>query len=171
MIKTRSLSIVLLFFLLSFLNGNAQSKILYPKNEFRAVWIATVVNIDWPKNGVDSVDKQKADFIEILDAYKKLNYNAVIVQIRSIGDAFYPSELAPWSRYLTGKEGQAPAPYYDTLEWMISETHARGFEFHAWLNPFRATFDLKTETLSPTHDFFKHPDWMRSEERRVGKEC
>lgn len=160
MIKTRSLSIVLLFFLLSFLNGNAQSKILYPKNEFRAVWIATVVNIDWPKNGVDSVEKQKADFIEILDAYKKLNYNAVIVQIRSIGDAFYPSELAPWSRYLTGKEGQAPAPYYDTLEWMISETHARGFEFHAWLNPFRATFDLKTETLSPTHDFFKHPDWM-----------
>lgn len=160
MIQNKSFVLLILACFLSFLDGTAQKKILYPKNEFRAVWIATVVNIDWPKNGVDSVDKQKADFIEILDTYKKLNYNAIIVQIRSVGDAFYPSQLAPWSRFLTGKEGQAPKPYYDTLEWMIAETHARGFEFHAWLNPYRATFDLKTENLSPNHDFYKHPDWM-----------
>jgi len=156
----KSLPLFLLFFLLSILNANGQGKIMYPKNEFRAVWIATVVNIDWPKNGTDSIEKQKADFIEILDTYKKLNYNAVIVQIRSVGDAFYPSELAPWSRYLTGKEGQAPKPYFDTLKWMIDEAHSRGFEFHAWLNPYRATFDTKIETLSPNHDFFKHPEWM-----------
>jgi len=148
------------FLLFSTMIGNAQKRELHPKNEFRAVWIATVVNIDWPKNSVDSVEKQKADFIEILDTYKKLNYNAVIVQIRSVGDAFYPTTLAPWSRYLTGVEGQAPKPYFDTLEWMITETHARGFEFHAWLNPYRATFDLKTEVLSPTHDLYKHNDWM-----------
>lgn len=160
MIKNWFNTILILFFLFSFSNGNAQKNILYPKNEFRAVWIATVVNIDWPKNGVDAVEKQKTDFLEILDTYKKLNYNAVIVQIRSVGDAFYPSELAPWSRYLTGKEGQSPKPYFDTLAWMIAEAHARGFEFHAWLNPFRATFDLKTETLSPKHDLFKHPEWM-----------
>jgi uncharacterized lipoprotein YddW (UPF0748 family) len=63
------------------------------------------------KAGADPIEKQKADFIEILDTYKKLNYNAVIVQIRSVGDAFYPSKLAPWSKYLTGKEGRAPSPY------------------------------------------------------------
>jgi uncharacterized lipoprotein YddW (UPF0748 family) len=160
MINYKSFILSILFLLLSIGNGNAQSKILYPKNEFRAVWIATVVNIDWPKVSTDSVQKQKIDFIEILDTYKKLNYNAVIVQIRSIGDAFYPSNLAPWSRYLTGKEGQAPHPYFDALEWMITEAHNRGFEFHAWLNPFRATFDLKTETLSPQHDAVLHPDWM-----------
>ena len=96
------------FILLSFSNGNAQEKVNYPKNEFRAVWIATVVNIDWPKSGSDPIEKQKADYLEILDTYKKLNYNAVIVQIRSVGDAFYPSKLAPWSKYLTGKEGLAP---------------------------------------------------------------
>jgi uncharacterized lipoprotein YddW (UPF0748 family) len=61
---------------------------------------------------------------------------------------------------LTGKEGEAPNPYYDPLEWMITEAHSRGFEFHAWLNPFRATFDLKTETFSPQHDAVLHPDWM-----------
>lgn len=158
--SNKQLFLLLSFLLLSFSSGNAQEKTTNPKNEFRAVWIATVANIDWPKSGVDSVEKQKADFIEILDTYKKLNYNAVIVQIRSVGDAFYPTELAPWSRYLTGKEGKAPSPYFDPLEWMIAETHARGFEFHAWFNPYRATMDLRTEILSPNHDFYKHPDWM-----------
>ncbi len=160
MIKTKTLLSLIPLFILTFLNLNAQEKATNPKNEFRAVWIATVANIDWPKSNIDAVEKEKADYIEILDTYKKLNYNAVIVQIRSVGDAFYPTELAPWSRYLTGKEGKAPNPYFDPLEWMITEAHARGFEFHAWLNPYRATMDLKTEILSPKHDFYKHPDWM-----------
>jgi uncharacterized lipoprotein YddW (UPF0748 family) len=152
--------LLIAFLLLSIWNSNAQALATNPKNEFRAVWIATVVNIDWPKTSTDNVAKQKADYIEILDTYKKLNYNAVIVQIRSVGDAFYPTKLAPWSRFLTGKEGQAPKPYFDTLAWMIAETHARGFEFHAWLNPYRATMDYNTSLLSPEHDYFKHPEWM-----------
>lgn len=160
MTQNFSVAVLYLFTTLLFSTTQAQVNTMHPKNEFRAVWIATVVNIDWPKTSVDGVAKQKADFIEILDTYKKLNYNAVIVQIRSVGDAFYPSKYAPWSRYLTGKEGKAPDPYYDPLEWMINETHARGFEFHAWFNPFRATFDLKKETLSPNHDMIKHPEWM-----------
>ncbi|MCG9793562.1 glycoside hydrolase family 10 protein [Flavobacterium algicola] len=159
---TKNVSIVVLFFFLItfFSTLTAQPNPMHPKNEFRAVWIATVVNIDWPKSSLDAVAKQKADYIEILDTYKKLNYNVVIVQVRSVGDAFYPSKFAPWSRYLTGKEGKAPDPYYDPLEWMITQAHQRGFEFHAWFNPFRATFDLKKETLSPNHDMVKHPDWM-----------
>ena len=160
MILKKSLLFPTIFLLLFTIIGHAQKREMHPKNEFRAVWIATVVNIDWPKKSTDSVEKQKADFIDILDTYQKLNYNAVIVQIRSVGDALYPTILAPWSRYLTGREGKAPSPNYDVLEWMITEAHTRGFEFHAWLNPYRATFDLKTETLSPNHDYYKHPEWM-----------
>ena len=145
---------------LSFGYSQAQLKPLNPKNEFRAVWIATVANIDWPIKNTDSVAKQKADFLQILDTYKKLNYNVVIVQIRTSGDALYPTDLAPWSKYLTGKQGQAPAPYYDPLEWMISEAHKRGLEFHAWFNPYRATMDLNTASLSRNHDVIKHPEWM-----------
>ncbi len=130
------------------------------EREFRGVWIASVVNIDWPKSGKDPIEKQQNDFIKILEFYKKLHFNAVIVQIRTAGDALYPSKLAPWSRYLTGEEGTPPQPYYDPLAWMINEAHQRGFEFHAWLNPYRATFDLKKEKLSPTHDYVQHPDWM-----------
>ncbi|WPO77013.1 glycoside hydrolase family 10 protein [Flavobacterium sp. KACC 22761] len=151
-------SIIFLFFF--GWKSASQENSMHPKNEFRGVWIATVVNIDWPKTSTDNVEKEKADYLEILETYKKLNYNAVIVQVRSVGDAIYPSEFAPWSRFLTGKEGLAPNPYYDALAWMIEQAHNRGFEFHAWLNPYRATFDLNKNLLSPGHDLFKHPEWM-----------
>ncbi|MDB4270943.1 family 10 glycosylhydrolase [bacterium] len=131
-----------------------------PKTEFRAVWIATVVNIDWPQRGGDPWEKQKEEYLHILDFYKALNFNAVVVQIRTAGDAFYESNLAPWSRFLTGEEGIAPETDQNPLKWMIKEAHIRGFEFHAWLNPYRATFDLNTDVLSESHDYFKHPDWM-----------
>ena len=128
--------------------------------EFRGIWIATVMNIDWPASANDAYHKQQEDFIKLLDYYRSLNFNAVIVQIRTSGDAFYKSKYSPWSRYLTGKEGQKPNTSEDPLSWMVLEAHRRGMEFHAWLNPYRATVDLKTRSLSPQHDFFKHPKWM-----------
>ncbi|UCS94684.1 family 10 glycosylhydrolase [Echinicola marina] len=131
-----------------------------PQREMRGVWIATVANIDWPSSGTDSFEKQQRDFIQILDFYRQHNFNAVFVQIRAAGDAFYPSKMAPWSRYLSGKEGKAPQTMLDPLKWMIQVTHERGMEFHAWLNPYRATFNLKVEDLSPMHDYFRHTDWM-----------
>lgn len=128
--------------------------------EMRAVWIATVANIDWPSSSTAPFTVQKEEFIKLLDYYKSLNFNTAIVQIRTSGDALYPSRLAPWSRYLTGKEGQKPNTTEDPLSWMILEAHNRGLEFHAWLNPYRATMNLDTKLLSPEHDFFKHKDWM-----------
>jgi uncharacterized lipoprotein YddW (UPF0748 family) len=128
--------------------------------EFRGVWIATVKNIDWPSSGEDTYEKQKEEFIQLLDYYQSLNFNAVIVQIRTAGDAFYPSRYAPWSQYLTGKQGRRPDTLEDPLSWMILESKRRGFEFHAWLNPYRATMDLDLTELSPEHDVFTHPNWM-----------
>ena len=140
--------------------GVFKTNIPQPKREFRGVWVATVVNIDWPKNGIDIAEKQKADFLAILDFYEELNYNAIIVQVRAAGDAFYKSEFAPWSRFLTGEEGKPATWEEDNLEWMIQETHKRGMEFHAWLNPYRATFDMNTDILSNTHDYCTNPEWM-----------
>lgn len=131
-----------------------------PEREFRGFWVATVVNIDWPKQGTDPIEKQKTDYLNILDFYDSLNFNAAIVQVRTAGDAFYKSDFAPWSRFLTGEEGKAPEIDESILKWMIVETHARGMEFHAWLNPYRATFDLNTDILSPDHDYHRHPEWM-----------
>ncbi len=149
---------ILYFIPLIFLLSCAVSKA--PNEEFRGVWIATVANIDWPKNPEDDVEKKKEDFIAILDFYKKLNFNAAIVQVRTAGDAFYQTDLAPWSKYLSGKEGEAPKGFDHPLKWMIEETHKHGMEFHAWLNPYRATVNLDTTVLAETHDFYQHPNWM-----------
>lgn len=132
-----------------------------PTHEFRGVWIATVDNIDWPKRAdYNNPTNQRADYIRILDMHKKNGMNAVIVQVRPSGDAFYPSSLEPWSQWLTGTQGKAPTPYYDPLQFMIDEAHKRGMEFHAWLNPYRANFNVKTASIAPNHVTKLHPDWF-----------
>lgn len=130
-----------------------------PKYEFRAVWVATVGNIDWPSKPGLPADEQKKEAIRILDMHKEMGMNAIILQIRPSGDAFYYSELEPWSRYLSGSQGSAPTSYYDPLEFWIEECHKRGMELHAWLNPYRVAQSL-TEKLSVNHIAFQHPEWI-----------
>ncbi len=131
-----------------------------PKYEFRGAWVATVTNIDWPSRGNYAVDSQKAEFISLLNLHQRNGLNAVIVQIRPSTDAFYPSPYEPWSEWLTGKQGRPPSPYYDPLQFMIEETHKRGMEFHAWCNPYRAVFNIRTSVVSPTHVTRLHPEWF-----------
>ncbi len=131
-----------------------------PKYEFRGVWVATVNNIDWPSNKFLTSDSQKNEFTRLLDMHKKNGMNAVIVQIRPATDAFYPSPYEPWSEWLTGTQGKPPVPYYDPLEFMITETHKRGMEFHAWMNPYRAQFNIYTSSISPIHITRLHPEWF-----------
>lgn len=106
--------------------------------EFRAAWIASVANIDWPSKPGLSAYEQKAEAIDLLDFLKKNQFNAVILQVRPQADALYKSDIEPWSYYLTGEQGVAPEPYYDPLSFWIDEAHKRGLELHAWLNPYRA---------------------------------
>ncbi|MBR9998075.1 MAG: DUF1343 domain-containing protein [Cyclobacteriaceae bacterium] len=108
------------------------------EREFRAAWIATVANINWPSKPGLTTSTQQAEAVKLLDMLQDHHFNAVIFQVRPQCDAFYPSELEPWSYYLTGKQGEAPEPYYDPLAFWIEEAHRRGLEFHVWLNPYRA---------------------------------
>lgn len=132
------------------------------KPEMRAVWIATVDNIDWPDKPTINSEEQKASFIRILDMHKRNGMNTVIVQIRPATDAMYPSPYEPWSQWLTGKQGQPPVPYYDPLEFMITETHKRGMEFHAWMNPYRAVFNIHRSSIAPNHITRINPGWFVS---------
>lgn len=106
--------------------------------EFRAAWIATVANINWPSKRGLSTEAQKAEAIYLLDLLKENNFNAVIFQARPSADALYESTLEPWSYFLTGETGKAPQPYYDPLTFWTEEAHKRGLELHVWLNPYRA---------------------------------
>ena len=106
--------------------------------EFRAAWIATVANINWPTKNNLTTQQQKDEAIKILDLLPDANFNAVIFQARPSADAMYKSDLEPWSYFLTGAIGKAPTPFYDPLEFWIEESHKRGMELHVWLNPYRA---------------------------------
>src|SRR5574344_2381948 len=102
-----------------------------PKREFRGAWLHIVGN---QKIKTMSMEQIQTWFINTLDTLQMTGCNAVIFQIRPQADAFYKSELEPWTRFLTGEQGVAPDPLWDPLEFIIEECHARGMELHAWLN-------------------------------------
>jgi len=131
-----------------------------PKREFRGTWIATVENIDWPSRPGLPVYQQKKELTDLLDFLQQTGMNAVMFQIRPAADAFYAKSREPWSKWLMGKQGQAPDPVYDPLEFAISEAHKRGMELHAWFNPYRATTDSKFSALSPEHITRLKPEWF-----------
>jgi uncharacterized lipoprotein YddW (UPF0748 family) len=127
------------------------------KREFRAEWVATVENIDWPTKPGLSARLQKEEFLTLLDRAVKLNLNAIILQVRPACDALYASKLEPWSYYLTGTMGRAPDGGFDPLAFAVAEAHKRGLELHAWFNPFRAGWPGKTP-LSANHIARTHPE-------------
>ncbi|SHK15099.1 Uncharacterized lipoprotein YddW, UPF0748 family [Reichenbachiella agariperforans] len=149
--------LVVMIALVSGLSAFAQTA---PKREFRAAWIATVKNIDWPSKPGLTVEDQKAEYRKLLDHHEMTGINAVIVQVRPSADALYYSEKEPWSRYLTGVSGQAPDPYYDPLTFMIDEAHDRGMEFHAWFNPYRALVDFEEMPEDSTNLLYTKPEWF-----------
>jgi uncharacterized lipoprotein YddW (UPF0748 family) len=129
-----------------------------PRREFRGAWIATVANINWPSKPGLSVTAQKAELLALLDTARENNLNAILFQVRPACDAFYPSDLEPWSEYLTGTMGKAPNPAYDPLAFALSAAHRRGLELHAWFNPFRARHHSAQSPASPTHISRTRPD-------------
>lgn len=138
----------------------AQSTSYVPKRELRGVWVSTVVNIDWPSKPGLSSDLQKQELLRLLDAHQRAGLNAIFLQVRPSADAIYAKGKELWSRFLTGKQGYAPNPQYDPLEFAIQEAHNRGMELHAWFNPYRATFDLNESNVSPGHITKQHPEWF-----------
>ncbi|CAN5912933.1 glycoside hydrolase family 10 protein [soil metagenome] len=128
--------------------------------EMRAIWIATVDNMDWPSRAGLPTEQQKSELVAILDKAAELRMNAVILQVRPEADALYASKLEPWSEYLTGTMGRAPDPYYDPLTFAIAESHKRGLELHVWINPYRARYS-KTRPASKDHISRAQPKLVR----------
>ena len=125
------------------------------KREFRGAWIQAV-NGQWVGVGTQ---KMQQTLTYQLDELMKDGVNAIIFQIRPECDALYQSNIEPWSRFLTGKQGVAPSPYWDPLQWMVTECHKRGMELHAWINPYRAKTKT-THELDSRHVAIRHPEWV-----------
>ena len=123
------------------------------KREFRGAWIQCV-NGQFLGMGTSRMQETLAGQ---LDKLQKCGVNAIIFQVRPECDALYESKYEPWSRFLTGRQGQAPSPYWDPLAWMVEQCHKRGMELHAWINPYRAKTKT-TRELARSHVAIKHPE-------------
>lgn len=135
-----------------------------PKREQRSVWLATVYNLDWPKNKINTtgniseINSQKKRMITILDSLVSANMNAVAFQVRSRCDAMYQSSYEPWSSDLVATRGMEPG--YDPLAFVIEEGHKRGLEVHAWINPYRYE-SLKNQWDGLPGAYREtHPEWL-----------
>ncbi|MDD2512646.1 MAG: family 10 glycosylhydrolase [Proteiniphilum sp.] len=126
-----------------------------PKREFRGAWIQTVGQSRYRQMNSAAMKHYLSEMARKLD---EAGINAVIFQIRPEADAFYRSDLEPWSRFLTGEQGKAPDdPSFDPLAFLIDECHKRGMELHAWLNPYRVKISLANK-LAPGHLYYRHPE-------------
>lgn len=141
------------------------------KRHLRATWICTVVNMDWPLketskivNDSERIQKSKDELIAVLDRAAAMNLNAVFFQVSPEGDAFYKSNIVPWSRYLTGTFGKDPG--FDPLAFAIEEARKRNLEMHAWFNPYRVSVDIRETTVASLNIgksvYKEHPDWIRT---------
>lgn len=126
--------------------------------QMRAVWVASVSNVDWPSRPGLSVAQQQGEFRAILDRAVGLGLNTVVVQVRPTADALWPSRFEPWSQWLTGAQGVNPG--YDPLAFLIEEAHARGLALHAWFNPFRVSKQDDPGRLVADHPARLHPEWV-----------
>ncbi|MEV4434304.1 family 10 glycosylhydrolase [Streptomyces sp. NPDC049555] len=129
-----------------------------PRREFRGMWAATVVNVDWPSRPGLPPERQRAELLALFDAAVARRLNAVLLQIRPTADAFWPSRYEPWSEYLTGTQGRSPG--WDPLAFAVREAHKRRLELHGWFNPYRIANHTDPGRLVPAHPARVHPEWV-----------
>lgn len=126
------------------------------KHEFRGAWLHIIGQSQYAKMTPEETRKY---LIWQLNELKADGVNAIIWQIRPQADAAYPSQLEPWSKWISGTAGVAPTPVWDPLQFMIDETHKRGMELHAWINPYRVTSG-KDDKPAQGHVYYQHPEWF-----------
>ncbi|WP_283673480.1 glycoside hydrolase family 10 protein [Butyricicoccus sp. Marseille-Q5471] len=158
MLKERILSILLTLALLLPAAAAAPA----PEEGLRGVWIPSIYNLDYPTRQGMTEAELKSQANEILDNVKAMGLNAVFLQVRPAADALYESDIFPWSRYVSGTQGQAPAGGFDPLAYWVDAAHQRGLQLHAWLNPYRITRGGESDCTSLASDnpAKLHPEWV-----------
>lgn len=148
------------------------AKAVGESDEFHAIWISYLEFNDRLKDPVTgepgfTEDRFEEVVDEMFDKVAALGMNAVIVHVRPFGDAFYPSEYYPWSKYISGTQGVDPG--FDPLEYMITAAHERGLQFHAWINPYRVTSNSTDVSLLSKDNLARKwlTDKSKSNDRRV----
>lgn len=127
------------------------------RRQFRGMWLTTSFNRDWPTPGLSPAE-QRRELTGLLDSAVARRLNAVVLQVRGLADALWPSPYEPWAKCLTGVQGRDPG--WDPLDFAVREAHLRGLELHAWFNPYRIATHPDPARLAATHPARLHPEWV-----------
>lgn len=161
--RTKFIGVLLIVIMIMVVSGNNP---LYSTNaeeinesEMRGIWISSVWGLDYPSVATTDEDRLKREAVEMLNNIEDMGFNTVFLQVRPSADSLYPSEIFPWSRFLTGNQGQAPENNFDVLQFFIDEAHSRNIELHAWINPFRITAHVShNDNLSNSNPAVIYPE-------------
>ena len=124
------------------------------EDEKRAIFISYIELDEYINNKTN--EESKTNIIKILDNIKDNKFNMIILHVRPFSDAIYPSEIFPYSSYVSIEEGKEPG--YDILQFFIDESHKRNIELHAWINPYRIRSTTDTSTISTSNPAYKYLD-------------
>ncbi len=130
------------------------------REEVRACWVASVGNLDFPSDMGQSVAELKAEIESIVSHCRAMGLNTIFFQVRPMGDALYPSEVFPWSVYLSGKQGVPLKENFDPLQYFVETAHRAKIRLHGWINPYRigAGNDVWSK-LSSNNPAVLHPEY------------
>ena len=130
-----------------------------PKREQRGMWITAYLN-DWPSGAITerNTPTMQNACRKMLDTLRVNHINAVYYHVRAMCDAMYNSAYEPWSSYVSGTRGVAPA--FDPLEYLVEEAHKRGIEVYAWVNPYRYGHGDNKWGQSERDYIYTHPEWL-----------
>jgi uncharacterized lipoprotein YddW (UPF0748 family) len=145
-------------FLLAIVVLSGAARAQAPSREVRAVWITTLLGLDWPKS-TDRAEQQRSLGAIVRDL-ARARYNTIYFQVRGRGDAMYRSRFEPWSAQLTGTPGKDPG--WDPLEFLVREAHAEGIEVHAWFNAVKVgAVPSRRDPVGPLYVTERHAEWAR----------
>ncbi len=123
----------------------------------KAVWISYIEL--GPFYGLGE-EQFRSRFSVMMDNCASMGINTVYVHVRAFGDAYYYSELFPFTKKLSRNIGQRCS--YDPLKIMVSEAHSRNISFHAWINPLRLG---TTAELAATSQDYPTGKWYNGTEK------
>ena len=130
-----------------------------PKREQRGIWMTAYLS-DWPSGNITESNTpiMQNACRKMLDTMRVNHINVVYYHVRAMCDAMYNSAYEPWSSYVSGTRGVAPA--FDPFGFLVEEAHKRGIEVYAWVNPYRYGHGSNMWGQSELDYVYTHPDWL-----------
>ena len=154
---------VIIFLIIIILFFSVDATIVYLKNDqpivnvtkeddaMRGVYISYLEYMENFFNGSKTINKHKID--KMIDNLVESKINTIFLQVSPFSDAIYDSKLFPYSYTLTGTEGKNPG--FDYLDYFIKVAHLKKIKIHAWINPYRVSFDNNTDKISKNNPAYQ----------------